>query len=88
MVGLILVSTEMIDESANQVTAEHLKAKIETVRIEQRRRCVSALLGGDREEARIVVLFEREIGLLKERQRPRLPKNAERLVCRSKLPAW
>ena len=39
VVGETLVSVEMIDESVNQVLVGHLRAKIETARIVERRHC-------------------------------------------------
>jgi hypothetical protein len=83
----ILLSVEMINESANLVPAEnHLKAK-EMALIEEGRHCVSLVLEDDREEVRIVVLSERGIGLRNERQRPGPLMKGERFFCQSKLNA-
>jgi len=81
----ILLSVEMINESANLVPAEnHLKAK-EMARIEEGPHCVSLVLEDGREERRIVVLSERGTGLRTERERPRPPKNGERYFCQMDL---
>jgi hypothetical protein len=84
-VAEILLSVEMIDESANLVPAEnHLKAK-EMARIEEGLHCVSLVLEDGREELIIVVPSERGTGLRKKRERQRLPRNGERSFCQSKF---
>ena len=84
VVGQILVSAEMIGESANLVTAE--LPRIGTAKIE-RLHCVSPTLEDDREELRIVELSEKETGQLRERPKPRLLRSVERLFYQSKLSA-
>lgn len=86
VVGEMLVSTEMIGgESANLVTVEHLKAKTETVRTEERRRCVFKTLGDVKEDPRTAGRFERETEQLNERPEQRLLRNVERSVCQRGL---
>ena len=85
MVGEILVSVEMIGESVNLVLVEHLRAKIETARIVERRHCALITREDAREEVQIEVPFEKGTELLKERLRPRQLRNAERSLYLSKL---
>lgn len=82
VVGEILVSAEMIGESANLVTAE--LPRIGTAKIE-RLHCVSPTLEDDREELRIVELSEKETGQLRERPKPRLLRSVERLFYQKDL---